>query len=178
MMLLLLPVLWSCYDINKDPGQYVEIDPQGWSYGEEIRFKIPLDEKLTVINKALPDTDTSASHDSTSVKDTVPQIRHIPVKGSTPLAITICHSDAYPYANLWLQALYKSGDTIVADTFNIVIADEYGRWKGNGTGVDYQFSDTIATRYKINGGSELSLKHIMRVNAVPEIFKIGLTVLR
>ena len=174
---MLLPLLWSCTDINKDPGQYIEINPEGWAYGQELTFKIPLNEKLTVIDKTLAIDDTTTLQYTTTVNDHTASKPHTPAQGTTSLAITICHSDAYPYANLWLQARYPSGDTIVADTFNIVIADDYGRWKGHGTGVDYQFSDTVATRYKINGGSELTLKHIMRVEAVPEIFKIGLTVL-
>ena len=95
--------------------------------------------------------------------------------GVDTLALTIRHTSAYPYANLWLEMSYETGDTTAADTLNIVLADEFGSWYGKGSGVLFQLTDTIIPRRPVNPASPLRLRHIMRTDTVPEIQQIGLT---
>lgn len=166
--------IWSCGSDGNGAGQFAEIDPDGWAYGAAVDFRLAPD------NAALfPDISfESVSEDSTFTADsshTVTDSLHhaAPIEGSARIALTVCHSDAYPYSNLWLEASYATGDTIVADTFNLLLADDYGRWFGNGMGIDFQFCDTVTTRFRPNGGATLSVRHIMRVEKLPEIFKIG-----
>lgn len=91
------------------------------------------------------------------------------------IIISLRHTDAYPYANLWLELSYASGDTIVADSVNIAVADEFGRWLGSGNGASMQLEDTIRTRYRVSPGSPLRLRHILRVDTLRELDQIGVS---
>lgn len=91
------------------------------------------------------------------------------------IALTIRHTSGYPYANLWLEMSYETGDTTGADTLNIALADEFGSWYGKGSGVLFQQTDTIIPRRPVNVASPVRLRHIMRTDTVPEIQQIGLT---
>jgi gliding motility-associated lipoprotein GldH len=91
------------------------------------------------------------------------------------LVVSIRHTNAYEYANLWLELSYASGDTIVADTFNVELADAFGKWHGTGTGISFQQNDTIVPRHRVNLGSPLHLRHVMRVDTLQNIDQIGLS---
>lgn len=162
---------------SEDTGRFVDIDPDGWTYGDEIEFDVkadPIRLAGNVMSSAarVPDSLGAQNIDSLAVKPKLPEM------GETRLALTIGHSDAFPYSNLWLEAKYVTGDTIVCDTFNIRMADSFGRWYGKGMGVDYQLCDTVTTSYRIKGDTKLHIRHVMRVENLPEIFRIGLTILQ
>lgn len=91
------------------------------------------------------------------------------------LEFSVRHTDDYPYANLWVELNYNVGDTTASDTFNIKLANEYGKWFGNGSGPVMQHTDTIRPRLTPNPGSPLRLRHIMRVDVLTDIEQIGLT---
>lgn len=60
------------------------------------------------------------------------------------------------------------------DTFDIVLADRYGRWRGSGMGSSLQLSDTLHTRFAMRRGQRVSLRHIMRTDTLPAIERAGL----
>ncbi len=91
------------------------------------------------------------------------------------VVVSVRHTNAYEYANLWLELSYNSGDTVVADTFNIELADAFGKWHGTGTGISFQQNDTIVPRHRVNIGSPLQLRHIMRVDTLQNIDQIGIS---
>ncbi len=144
-----------CSPRHDDPGQFIDIDPQGWLYGQKLTFE--------------------PGADSVFIRPA----RHIPVSNEhSHIELTVRHSDAYPYSNLWVELAYPTGDTVVCDTFNLVIADRYGKWLGNGTGPSYQKRDTLVTRLRVNDNPHLTLRHIMRVDTLREIEQVGMRMLK
>lgn len=92
------------------------------------------------------------------------------------LQLGLRHDAGYEYSNLWLELSYLTpADTVVADTINMVLADDFGRWRGTGRGISYQLVDTVTTRQPVKPGATLHLRHIMRVDTLHHIDKIGLT---
>ena len=95
-------------------------------------------------------------------------------RGGT-LMLSVRHTDAYEYSNLWLELAYPDTDTTVRrDTINLVLADVYGRWRGHGSGPSMQIVDTLSTDFTIHQGDTLILRHIMRVDTLANIEQIGL----
>lgn len=88
--------------------------------------------------------------------------------------LTVRHTAAYEYANLWVELSYATGDTVHADTFNVRLSDSFGRWYGQGSGVTFQRTDTLTPTRRVNPGSELKVRHIMRVDTLREIEQVGL----
>lgn len=92
----------------------------------------------------------------------------------TAAAISVRHTNEYPYANLWVELSYQSADSVVSDTFNITFADEYGRWFGSGSGPVITLTDTLRPRLTPDPASKFALRHIMRVDVLTDIEQIGL----
>ncbi len=92
------------------------------------------------------------------------------------LSIAIRHNNDYLYSNLWVELSHVStGDSVAeVDTLNITLADIYGRWHGNGTGVLYQLSDTVATGFKLTRGCRIKVRHIMRDDLLTGIEQVGI----
>lgn len=90
------------------------------------------------------------------------------------IAIAVRHTNGYAYRNLWLEVTTPLGDTVLADTLNVVLADRYGKWYGRGVGVSYMASDTLPGRFCLTRGRAVGLRHIMRADTLHEIEQIGL----
>lgn len=91
------------------------------------------------------------------------------------LMIAVRHTNEYPYANLWLEVSYTAAaDTVVADTFNITLADDYGKWYGSGTGPVIMSVDTLRLRHTPAVDARYGVRHIMRVDRLGDIEQIGL----
>lgn len=89
--------------------------------------------------------------------------------------VNIYHTDAYSYSNLWIELSYKAEpDTMVADTFNIMLADPDGRWLGRGNGLTYNMSAAVHPSHRVAKDAPLLMRHIMRVDSLRDIEKIGL----
>ncbi len=93
------------------------------------------------------------------------------------LAVVVRHSAAYAYSNIWLEVSYPPADSMKADTFNIRLADNYGNWFGKGLGLSYQLTDSTKRNLSLKTPSELSVRHIMRVDRLSDIEQIGLLLL-
>lgn len=92
-----------------------------------------------------------------------------------PLTVCVRHSNGYPYSNLWLELEYAVNDsTTRTDTLQLVLADDFGRWHGKGSGVSYQYTDTVSRRFKAFSHRPLKLRNIMRRDTLPGIEQIGI----
>lgn len=93
------------------------------------------------------------------------------------LLISIRHTAAYPYSNIWVELSNGMPDdsaTYRCDTFDIELADAFGHWYGKGMGVSLRRTDTVATNYTIHRGQPLTLRHIMRTDTLPQVEQVGL----
>lgn len=89
------------------------------------------------------------------------------------IAIVVRHTAAYPYSNIWLELNYPQSDRIVSDSINVVLADNFGNWLGRGAGLSFQRADTIVRNISLTTPSEITLRHIMRVDNLTDIEQIG-----
>lgn len=94
------------------------------------------------------------------------------------LLLTLRHTDAYQYSNLWLEVTYDIADsTAVPDTLNIILADDYGHWRGRGPGNTFQLSDTLRRNMPLRRHQRIGVRHIMRTDTLLDIEQIGITYL-
>ena len=86
------------------------------------------------------------------------------------------HTNGYLYSNLWLELAtpVPGTDSMRLDTVNIPLADVYGKWYGRGVGVSYVAVDTLAGTYGYDSARPARLRHIMRVDTLPDVEQIGL----
>ena len=96
--------------------------------------------------------------------------------GNVQVAIAIRHNNDYPYSNLWLEltAPLPGTDSVRTDTFDIPIADVYGRWYGRGAAMSYIVVDTLDGVYHYDVSRPFSLRHIMRTDTLTDITQVGL----
>lgn len=95
------------------------------------------------------------------------------------VAIEITSNRSYPYRDLWMQISHDFTDTLFhTDTLHYRLADEYGRWLGNGAGGLNQLSlpylssimpDTIRSH-------ALYIRQIMNDDPLGGVEKIGVKV--
>ena len=99
------------------------------------------------------------------------------------LQFLIRHTDAYPYANIWLMVYTKKpGDTTFEKTrIEIPLAEPSGKWLGRGMGEVWEHrmpisheGDTVMLRKK--GMWEIKFGHNMRMDPLPEVLQVGLRV--
>lgn len=97
---------------------------------------------------------------------------------SGTLLLTLRHTEAYEYSNIWLEITYDADDsTAVADTVNIILADSFGHWRGRGSGASFQVTDTLRRRMPLRRQQRIALRHIMRVDTLQNIEQAGITYL-
>jgi len=90
------------------------------------------------------------------------------------LAVAVRHTNGYEYRNLWLEIATPMLDSVTADTVNVQLADDYGRWYGRGVGVSYMTADTLPGSYCLTRGRAVRVRHVMRVDTLPGIEQVGL----
>lgn len=96
------------------------------------------------------------------------------------MLITIRHTDAYPYQNLWLFVdIEKDSIQITRDTIECYMANERGEWLGGGLTVrelpllysaDYQFASS--------GEYHISITQGMRNDTLIGIKEVGVKIIR
>lgn len=91
--------------------------------------------------------------------------------------ITIRHTDAYAYNNIWINIDTKApGDTLKHQPLNLILADNSKGWLG--VGMDDIFEQRIRitqTPIKLKKGLYIfTLAHIMRINSLPDILNVGI----
>ena len=93
------------------------------------------------------------------------------------------HTDAYPYANIWLWIYTKQpGDSVFRKArINIPLAEASGKWLGRGMGEIYEQEMPITVEgdksiCRKKGTYEIRFEQNMRINPLPEILHVGLRV--
>ncbi len=129
------------------PGEaagFHSIPASGWAYGDTLEFE--------------PTPEQAAA------------------AGTGRIAIAVRHTNGYLYSNLWLELAtpVPGTDSMRLDTVNIPLADVYGKWYGRGVGVSYVAVDTLAGTYGYDSARPARLRHIMRVDTLPDVEQIGL----
>ncbi len=91
------------------------------------------------------------------------------------LVLSLRHGADYPYSNIWLEISKARRDSVVMrDTFDIILADDFGKWRGKGMGTSLQLTDTLRRSFRIARGDTLMLRHIMRLDTLDGIERVGL----
>lgn len=105
--------------------------------------------------------------------DFAPELRDSTVTGN--LALSVRHTNRYPYSNIYVEVTVNDSTAFRRDTFNIILADEFGRWFGRGIGTDFQLSDTLYRQLTLTAPAAISVRHVMRNDILPDIEQIGIT---
>ena len=137
----------SCGRGERDYSRWASLPSEGWAYGDTLSL-IPADTTLT-------DNDSIVSR---------------------TLLLGVVHAAAYPYSNLWLEVTYHGTGYLYRDTVNMPLADIYGRWLGSGFGSSYQREITLKPRADIDLTRPVGVRHIMRLDTLRNIERIGITV--
>lgn len=98
---------------------------------------------------------------------------------ATNFYINVRHADGYPYSNLFLFVKTKFPDGKGAtDTLECVLADEKGKWMGNGLGdiYDNQIPFKKNVRFPQAGKYQFEIGQGMRIDNLPLIMDIGLRI--
>ncbi len=86
--------------------------------------------------------------------------------------LTLRHTDAYPYRNLWLEISQRHADgKSTRDTLNIEMCDVYGQWHGSGFGDSYQITVSVPRPLDT---TDIAVRHIMRLDTLREITQLGI----
>jgi gliding motility-associated lipoprotein GldH len=94
------------------------------------------------------------------------------------ISLLIRNNGSYPYQNLWL---FCSEDQPIGparcDTFECLLADEYGKWLGRGVSV-YHSRIPLYTRchFQHKGQYTFSFRHGMRDSTLRGIEQIGMRI--
>lgn len=86
------------------------------------------------------------------------------------VAVTVRHSNDYPYSNLWLEMNTPEGDYSVS----VELADVFGRWYGRGMGLTFERTDTVARALPLTPSDTLRLHHKMRLDTLTGIEQMGI----
>lgn len=90
------------------------------------------------------------------------------------LSVALRHNNDYEFSNLWLEVRYTNRGHLMIDTINLQLADDYGRWLGEGFGATRQGEKTIATDVLPDPRHDISVRHIMRVDTLHGIEAVGI----
>ena len=143
----LLALAAGCGRGGRDYSRWTHLPAEGWAYGDTLML-VPAD-------TALADNDSLVSR---------------------PLRLGVVHTSAYPYSNLWLEITYRGDHKVYRDTVNLTLADVYGRWIGKGFGSYYQREVLLTPEADIDVRRPVAVRHIMRLDTLRHIDRIGVSV--
>lgn len=95
------------------------------------------------------------------------------------IVVNLRHTDSYPNQNFWLFAeLYRDSMLLSSDTLNYYLADQRGRWLGNGFGSRHDMPMLYRRQmlFPFSGNYRLHLRHGMRTTLLQGVSDIGVTV--
>lgn len=95
------------------------------------------------------------------------------------ILLNLRHESDYPKQNLYLfiNTVAPSGQGI-KDTFELMLADEKGRWFGSGLGDIWDFHKVFKynVRFPVSGIYRFEIEQAMRYESLPNIQSVGLRV--
>lgn len=97
------------------------------------------------------------------------------------LIINLRHTDNYPNQNFWVFAdFYCDSLLLASDTLDYFLADQRGRWLGNGFGDRRDMPMLYKRQYRFpaSGDYSLTLRQGMRDTLLKGVSDIGLTIQR
>ena len=95
------------------------------------------------------------------------------------LVINLRHTERYPNQNFWVfAALYHDSLLLSADTLDYFLADQRGRWLGNGFGNQRDMPMLYKHQYQFQNAGEyhLYLRHGMRDTLLIGVSDIGFSI--
>jgi len=102
---------------------------------------------------------------------------------TNPYDIILCvrHTEMYPYQNMWLFCTFGMEDSLsqpVADTLEFYLADDRGRWLGNGGLKRIEMPVLFAQNYHFpdTGQYVLTIRHGMRDEQLRGVSDMGVIV--
>ena len=92
------------------------------------------------------------------------------------VVLSVRHNQNYPYQNLWL--FVENGQSGQTDTLEYYLADQRGRWLGNGFGDKREMPCLIAekVRFARTGTYVYKVKHGMREDVLNGVTEVGLQI--
>ncbi len=93
--------------------------------------------------------------------------------------ILIRNAGMYPFSNLWIFIHQTSPDGYTqTDTLECILADEAGKWLGDGMGDIWDNEILWRRNYKFpqTGKYTYSIEHAMRTDILPGIMDVGLNI--
>ncbi|MDE6396597.1 MAG: gliding motility lipoprotein GldH [Muribaculaceae bacterium] len=135
--------LVGCSGSTEPTGKFVDVPSEGWAFGENFIYPGNVDSTMV----GVPD--------------------------STRIIVAVRHTNDYEYANLWLALTYRSQDSVIVDTVNMKLSDDFGKWYGHGTGLTVMCYDTITLRTPRSVSGDVRVRHIMRVDTLRGIEQVG-----
>ncbi|HRO44943.1 gliding motility lipoprotein GldH [Agriterribacter sp.] len=94
--------------------------------------------------------------------------------------VTLRHTHAYNYNNIWLSVNYQlPGDTVKQQRVDIPLADNSKGWLGTGMDDIYEVRRLITPqpyRFKNSGTCTFTLEQIMRENPLKHVMNAGIRV--
>lgn len=98
---------------------------------------------------------------------------------ATNFFINVRHAEGFPYGNIFLfiKTIFPDGK-IANDTLECILADEQGKWLGNGMGdiYDNQIPFKRNVRFPIKGNYKFWIQQGMRVDNLPLVMDVGLRI--
>lgn len=109
-------------------------------------------------------------------EDTLVFIPTIAPYAEGELSVGIRHNGSYPYRNLWLEITTPVGSDSITmrDTVAIELADRYGLWRGTGLGALRQLRVPVRQNVRVDSGSHILVRHIMRADTLRDIEQVGI----
>jgi gliding motility-associated lipoprotein GldH len=95
------------------------------------------------------------------------------------LTIEVTNSVSYPYRNIWffIQMNIDNASVYVNTSKELLLADEFGKWKGSGFGSLYQSSLPFGRiTFKEKRNYRIKLEHGMRDGLLMGIEKVGIRI--
>jgi len=97
------------------------------------------------------------------------------------IVIMTRNTDDFPRKNLWVGLeLTQGGRVLLNDTANLILSDDYGKWRGGGIGSyfdnDFIYKQNV-TFYK-SGEYTYNLRHIMRFEELKGLEYVGVKILK
>ncbi|MCL1943201.1 MAG: gliding motility lipoprotein GldH [Candidatus Azobacteroides sp.] len=96
------------------------------------------------------------------------------------MSIELRHNNDYPYQNIYffVSLIHNDREVLKTDTLQYLLADEFGRWKGNGCNALYQQSLVYKSKFSFpdTGKYQIVIRQAMRDDVLRGVEDVGLRI--